>query len=874
MQEYISANTIRSSEKSTRQSQLVDQEKRILIFHLQSQKPSASINRLKENMLYIVTMRRSYVIKEATRGFLTRRPLVRANKPKVPPPIVRIRNTDISHVLDTANRFNLDTEEELKVVLLRKKRYVSEFTVFGQLTFKIWKMQLFQGGSKEENFLPNSENADEILFYRPAQVANVQLNQVFRDNALSNCVFVPIISTINRVIQDVSRNTKKKYEAILANLFIEQSNYPDGVPQDELIALAKRLNIRLELNDVLGQKILETGSKASKIKIKLKNTRANHVDNYTDEHITYVTQDEITEIYKEKRKAEEFYIIYNNTDKIKTLKTLDGTFKVKSDDEELIKEMDDQIFNSSIDALKYHELNEFIKEGRIISSTLIQFKPFDETTRSFDMKNAYAQYEHCGYYEGFPYILHQYRPVDKIVAPGIYEFSVDISTPLSRLFGLYADSVYILPSPEIKWWINNGVELTITKGVWGSTKHLKMSPEFVRKKLYNKWTGKLSAPDNFRFTKHTFPADLDFVQHVKSMYPHTFYYGHKREAMVKIPHKHVYTNHHIYAFFTAYTRINMLNILKTIPIKDIHGVQLDAIFTNQEIKHPLFREKELPELMNNTGTRWYWETTQGFYEPHEPIHELITENSFLSGQGGSGKTYSILNDKGYINPLYVTPCHELGKKMNTNYQTIHKLIGLKCDPLYIDTIPNVILIDEVTQLHEDYIHQAFKQYPHSLILLAGDIDARQHYQCRGGYTNNYMPIYKPTIPIINYTTDYRSQTETLKEMKLHLRKQMQKIFTDGGIEDTRKIRDYIKAKYPVITKEEANKLFQPNDVFLYSTNKTKDSLSNPCHGVHAFQGQTIEPPSKIFITMDWFEYAMPYTAISRARSHEQIIFVK
>lgn len=818
-------------------------------------------------------MRRSYVIKQATRGFLTTRPPVLANKPTLSPPIVRIRNTDISHVLDTANRFGLHGEDELKIVLLRKKRYVSEFTVFSQVTFKAWKMQFFEGGSNEEDFIPNSKNADEILVYRPAQVANVQLRQIFRDNALSNCVFVPIISTINRVIEDVSRNTKKKYQAILANLYMEQSNYPDGVPQDELIALAKRLNIRLELNDVLGQKILETGSKASKIKIKLKNTRSNHVDNYTDEHVTYITQDEITELYKQKRDAEEFYIIYNNTDKIKTLKTLKGTFKVRCDDEELMKEMDDQIFNSSIDALKYEELNEFLKESRVINSSLIQFKPFDETTRCFDMKNAYAQYEHCGYYEGFPYMPHQYRPVDKIHGLGSYGFTVEKSTELSRHYGLYADSSYVLPSPEIKWWLDNGVELTITTGAWGSTKYLKMSPEFVRKKLYNKWIGKLSAPDNFRFTKHTFPADLDFVQHVKSIYPHTFYYGHKREAMVKIPHKHVYTNHHIFAFFTSYTRINMLNILKTIPIKDIHGVQLDAIFTNQEIKHPLFREKELPELMINTGTKWYSETTRS-YNPPEPIHELITENSLLSGQGGSGKTYSILNDKGYINPLYVTPCHELGEKMNTNYVTIHKLIGLKCDPLYIDTIPNVILIDEVTQLHEDYIHQAFKQYPHSLILLAGDIDARQHYQCRGGFTNNYMPIYKPMIPIINYLTDYRSQTETLKEMKLNLRKEMQRIFTDGGIQDTRKIRDYIKKTYPVITQKEADKLFQPNDVFLYSTNKTKDSLTNSCYGVHAFQGQTIEPPSKIFITMDWFEYAMAYTAVSRARSHEQIIFVK
>jgi hypothetical protein len=182
-------------------------------------------------------------------------------------------------------------------------------------------------------------------------------------------------------------------------------------------------------------------------------------------------------------------------------------------------------------------------------------------------------------------------------------------------------------------------------------------------------------------------------------------------------------------------------------------------------------------------------------------------------------------------------------------------------------------------VQKEWINELLQKYPKSLILLAGDIDANQHYQCRGGTSNNYMEIYKPTnMPIVEFTTDYRSLTTEMKNFKLNLRKEMRNVYEDGGLKDTKKLRDYLLSNdspIRILSFAQAHKEAQETDIFLYSTNAVRDRITHANKkGVHAFQGQTVEPPTRLFITVDWFEYAMPYTAISRARHHDQIIFVR
>jgi hypothetical protein len=178
---------------------------------------------------------------------------------------------------------------------------------------------------------------------------------------------------------------------------------------------------------------------------------------------------------------------------------------------------------------------------------------------------------------------------------------------------------------------------------------------------------------------------------------------------------------------------------------------------------------------------------------------------------------------------------------------------------------------------KEWIEAIPKAYPTALILYAGDIDRNQHYQCRGGSVVKPEEIWSipDDMPIVEFTTDYRAKDDALKMMKLNLRAEMKRVYTDGGMDDTNKIRNYIRKTFKTIPLAQAITEADPTAIFMWSTHRVEKMI--PEHftskGVHAFQGQTIED-KHIYIAMDFFEYAMPYTALSRARNSNQITFVE
>jgi hypothetical protein len=113
---------------------------------------------------------------------------------------------------------------------------------------------------------------------------------------------------------------------------------------------------------------------------------------------------------------------------------------------------------------------------------------------------------------------------------------------------------------------------------------------------------------------------------------------------------------------------------------------------------------------------------------------------------------------------------------------------------------------------------------------------------------------------------------------------MTRIFTDGNLEDTLRIKQYILKNVPCITMVDAMKQHTENDIWITGTHKRRNILKEnkiTCKfndkvengfTIHSFQGLTISD-RKVFITMDMFEYAMYYTAISRVREFSQLVFV-
>lgn len=763
-------------------------------------------------------------------------------------------------------------QQDVRVALLRNGRLVHSFIVRGERNFKLrYLSQWFEGPSDDGTFLPNMYRADEIRIYRTEDVTPQELRQVFRDSN-NQCVFRSLERKLTSMPPSLCKKTQYNRQSKLNTIERLKEQYPDGVQESDLSTIAHELKAKFILDDVLNNTVQEYG-KSTKLVIHLTNTRKDHVDYMTDKEPIEVSQEEMNELFRVHK--HDHYVVKNRLYPLRTLSTPNGTYIVKNPHQELLSSLNEQIKHAWLDANKHSVVADFLLAGNLINSQILQLEPLTSNTRMYDMKKAYTQFKQCSHYEGFPNQIQIFATTNKLHSPGIYQFTLHSDTPFSRKFGLIKNKSYILPSPEIKYW-RQTLSLTITAGAYGSTLDLTLpsDPVFTEQKLYNAWFGKLLMQKNYPYTTHTFPGTPEFASHLKTIYPDTTYQPDEHLIEVKIPNKTVLIAPHIHAFITSYTRITMLEQMEG---RQVKAVLLDGIWSDEPIDHSLFSEKYVNQhpdgfVYKNTVPSWY--EPKCFLDiptlPFTPAPRLA-----LIGQGGSGKTTAVLTSKAFTNVLYVVPTHELGQKSGRPYITIQRLIGEQCEA--IRTVPAILLIDELTMIPESYIRRAFAMYPTSLIFLAGDVDSHQHYQCRSGRPGDFRDPYIPTdIPIVRFTQDYRAQTDILKQWKRDLRAFMKHNYTDGTTEDTKQVRQWIRRNFPVMSLTDVIATASNDSVFLWSTHRVRDLIPDSFtkKGVQAYQGQTIQYPIKIYITLDFFEYAMPYTAMSRATHHDQIVFVQ
>jgi len=401
------------------------------------------------------------------------------------------------------------------------------------------------------------------------------------------------------------------------------------------------------------------------------------------------------------------------------------------------------------------------------------------------------------------------------------------------------------------------------------------------------WAGKLGSDKEYE--TYTFKGNQKWASHLKAEMgdSNVFYFSSKKLIVIKVLKKSYQTRHHILGFITSYTRINMMELMNKID-GELIKVILDGIYYQGIIQETTmkYKDKEVKRHLG-FGDFWYHEAESNT-EDLVVFDERFDGNCVLAGAGGTGKTYSVYDYKGFVDILYVVPSHLLGKGAKVKYTTIHRLIGQSCQS-YRETIgvPSVILIDELTQISSNWINKAIEMYPESQFLIAGDIDEKgRWFQTRTGHIGKFNEIWKPTkdFKFIYYNNDYRSLDNELKVFKEEIREEMRRIFT-GKDEDVKKMTDYALKKVPTITFDEAVKQTKSNDLWVAGTHRTGERLTEkgiscnfnekvkPSFTIHELQGQTIKG-RKVFIKLDLFEYAMFYTAVSRVRNFNQLVFVR
>jgi hypothetical protein len=747
-----------------------------------------------------------------------------------------------------------------------------------------------------------------------------RIQQKYRDGD-NHCVLEPLYRLYKKIADNsIAESSIKRYTQIANKMKSLEAVYPTGVPEDKMEDIAKMAHRCIVIYDIVGN-IITSYNKRSSASIYFTNTRVNHIDEgfiTLDKQYENVSQAEMERLVRKHDKNNVFYLKRERDGMTQSIRSCKGAYAVYNEDHEIFKNFSSSmgIKNFGIDAIKYRELNQLTKEARIINSAptpLCDYPNELDDVKHIDVEKAYTQHKHAKYYKGFLGHIQMWAKLPANTTTdflnnhiGIFQFVVlnDASQLLQKL-GIKKGNVYSLPSPEIEYCINeHGLSVQLLAGAWGSTFDIEYTPEMLDKRRYCTWAGKLGMDSDI--DTYSFNGNREWAAHLKAELGdnNVMYFSQQNLIVVKVPKKSYKTTHHILAFITSYTRINMLDIMSKID-GELVKVVLDGVYYRGEVQDVTIPHKTDKDLVKHLGFRdaWYYPSTVS--TDSFPVYTAPLDGScVLSGAGGTGKSYSVLTNKSIVNPLYVVPSHVLGRKCREkygcNYTTIHKLIGMECQP-FRDTnyVPGVIFVDELTMVESSWIEKALEMYPNAVFYIAGDIDERQWFQCRNGHPGQFSKIWIPkNWRFVNYTNDMRSKDEELKKFKSDVRDAMRSIFTDGGQTDSTRVSAYVKKNYKTVTFDEAASMFQNGDMWIAGTHKTNDELlkrgiasgyinrnkeivaedeagavKRGSFTTHSFQGLTIES-QRVFMSLDFFEYAMLYTSISRVCNYNQIVLVR
>lgn len=773
------------------------------------------------------------------------------------------------------------------------------------------------------------------LFKLYEPLSKVIMAQSFLDGP-RHCVISPLIDYYQKQLDNA---TSKEFISrtgrrirLLQRLAVK---YAAGVPEgDAMEEVAKAAGRKIIIQDALSQ-TFQIYHKNCSLSIGFTNTRKNHLEVgnlclTSDPEI--ISKERLAELIAEHRAQNQFYMFEGEPSDIRCLRSIRGAWRVANPLHDIYNRHNEanKMGHFGLDAAKHPELNRWLRSAVIINSVPMTINPDAVPTRHHDLRAAYTQHEMAGpYYHGFMGVIHQWRRLSvcanqahrfiKSFPVALYKFRV-VANPVPLFQTLGLNGTHVLPGPELLFFMDHGVRVKLLAGVFGSRTDISYSDEIMevdvpkeeRQKIYATWAGCLS---HDKPTKElNFSGDREWAEHLHAIHGDAIKFnGASTHITALIPKKTYRTRHHILAFITSYTRINMLTQMMKLRPGSIQRVVLDGIFHNDEAaEFPAeFRPKKLKEARSASHLGWYPE--------HEESDDCMGEfdfrklrNCVLAGAGGTGKTHSILTDKGFNDVMYVVPQHLLGQGMRGNYgasyQTIHKMIGVECSP-YCDAHapPPVILLDEATMVEGEWIDRLFTLYPSSLILVAGDIERRPDgtmmaFQCRGGKPGAFFNLWQAKQVAehnwIRYETDYRAQDEELKQMKRDIRDWMRKNITDGGVDDATALAEWVYQRWGALTYSAAVKAFRHGDTWIAGTHRinrrllrdgivsgylAKDGRKSQTDEegwekrgsftTHSYQGQTVRD-GRIFISIgDAFEIAMIYTAVSRAVSINQIMLV-
>ena len=756
-----------------------------------------------------------------------------------------------------------------------------------------------------------------------------KIKQFFKEGNV-NCLLKPIVAWAENCKEKaISNCAKSKYNAILGRLKIISNQVGDnGVSETEMIRITNdaQVDISIEKPIIVGDEKYVVESKSNKKALKhfiMRNTKLNHVDL---NELLYLNNVEVvtrTQLYEIKKDLEEqgiYYEFKRDLQGYTSINTLEKTYKISNEFGEMINEMQKEtgLDECYIDDIGDKDLSLFVKNGTHYNAT-IDFDMNRHGAKHIDMVNAYASYKNCEYYEGFLGKITDWRKTSVMEGVGLYQicdlvFSPSVQQLNDKMQIYFNNNIY--PSCELKWLIANGCTFRITYGCWG-VKPIDFDMNDY-KFLFEKYDKDEHGKGGVKgYAKYVGMCDSHYLTKKFSCYGDeslastldNCVYFKNNEITIEYPKKHNYHLGHFTAFIVAYQRLQMLDQLMTMEYDNLIRVCVDGIYYRGDANIRIgFSHKTKMTFENIAGESYVSNIIDIIGESQEwdcGEYKVNNRLELYVGEGGNGKTHKNLIDKGLVRVLYLAPSWKLAEKKRQEYGCDKEVWAnvLTDDPekyAVLRRYYNVFVIDEVSMMTEENKQAIFKKFPNNKLIFCGDIG----YQAPP-FSIDGKPIQEITTSgfdiIYEEKNNYRYKCEKLKNIIATVRSMIRNKRPDH------EINEYVKKMFVKKTNEEVAQLYSVEDMILSRTHAIKDEYTEMfkdmpkwyvtkntrafkngqiiigdkpdtvcelrhAYTIHSIQGETAE--NKLFINMTKrYDARLLYTAISRARRHEQIIII-
>jgi hypothetical protein len=798
---------------------------------------------------------------------------------------------------------------------------------------KWWDGKKWDWMSSERTIFEENDYEGKVYITESLTLTTKHIQQSYLDNETQNCIFSPILDICeqNIINPELAASTQRKFNGILKKINKYMIVYKDGVPDEDLDEVCKKLNIKITLKRPFSNRTMVFGKNDNKAYLTLSyiNTRINHVEvegkYYNNNKPKYISEEEFADLHHSLIDNKQFFIYQKKDMRVYGLKTIENNYKVINNEYDVFNNFEK---NHSMDGLSvddvYDELlSKFIRTGCHQTSTRINDEYRDRLAelqplyKEIDCIKAYTQFKNCSYYEGFLGKVTDFRQTDKIEGIGYYLIgNIDWThankqlKEIQKAFCLYSGR-NIYASPELKFMTDNGLKFKIKGGCWG-IRHDFEFDQYMYEKVngishYAKWTGMVSS-HNDRTYYYMNTDDTTYAEHIMEECEDAHYYkGVVRFSMKRDTQLH---KSHISGFIYGYQRINLIEQLYAMDIGKIIRINTDGIkYLDHEFERsPIFRVETklnkdsftnddryggfLTNISDCDRCDWLRFHYHFLKKDIQPRTHYNTE--IFVGQGGGGKTHRNLIDKGLIRPLYVAPSYKLTRSKQLEYDIDTHVLANLLSPNKHDEIIrkyNTIIIDEASMISEGARNLIYNMYSKCKLIFCGDVGYQaEPVEGREIDMNMFENINEVTV-------NYRSKCEQLNKLIQKIREGIKSGERNGMkyIKDIQRItRPELLNKYTttdiilthtnntitmyneLIDKEKylvtkSCKKFSRGEVFLEKP-KTNHFEKTNAFTTHSVQGETFN--ENIFIDIELaYNIKLLYTAVSRAKYLNQVYII-